>query len=216
MHEMTRTGIREGDPDVTGADAEAIRAEAGALNALLAAWDGDDAAIRADVDLTPAGRDRKLAERTAAAVAAIDRIADTRESRTGLGKRIADITAALASRFAHPAPLSDNERHRLELREREVRDALRTLPAPEGFHRIREAAAANDLETLRAVAHAPVAAAVIPPEQFAQVDALHRARYHGTQTAALAAAERAAAVLDYNTDLARRIVRGEVNRRRAA
>jgi hypothetical protein len=102
------------------------------------------------------------------------------------------------------------------LRELEVRDALRVLPAPERFHRTREAAAANDLETLRAVKHAPAAAAVIPPEQFAQVDALHRARYHGGQTATLDAAERAAAVLDYNTDLARRIVRGEVTRRRAA
>ena len=216
MHDMTRYGIREVDPTVTGADAEAIRAEAGAFDTLLAKWDADDAAIRADADLTPAGRDRKVAERTNAALAEIDRIADTRQNRTGLAKRIADIRAALATRFEHPATLSDLDRHRLELREREVREVLRALPPIERFHRLRQAAAENDLETLRAAYHAPVAARLIPAEQFEQVDALHRAKYHGAQTAALDAAERAAGVLDYNTDLARRIVRGEVHRRRAA
>lgn len=218
---MNPHGLLEALPGVTDEDLQGtVGEQAAALTAKLDAYQHARRKVLADEGLNHIGRRDRLRQLAEATLQAIEQTASVRygaHTAESLGRAIEHQQVTLANRLdAVPTPdghgltrvVPKDERQLAELRERELRDRLLALKPDDRYAVALTAAERNDVELLRAIAHAPQSFPILPPEHFAQVERAHIDTHHAPAGARLRALENLQSTLTYNTNAARRAVQG--------
>jgi hypothetical protein len=174
------------------------------------------AAVMADPGLNTAGRRTRLRALQDSTVAAINRL----ETSGLIAVTVRTLTAertilqnALTNRLdfrlgadgvglERRVPPAERPVH--EQREREIRDRLLALDPVARVALAHTAALDNDVETLRAIAHAPRAFPVLAAADFAAVDRAHAEAHHAAEADGVRALDAALDTLRWNFTVTRR------------
>lgn len=190
-----------------------IRSQETDLTALLDAYEHARNRIFSDRGLNAGGQRGRLMKLQQETISALDTFrANHARSLASIEAERALVAHRLEARLDY-APVSGGggliplvkpaEAERAELRERECRDRLLTLDPLVRFSTVMTAAEKNDVELLRAVAHAPLAFPLLPAEHLADVHARHIARHYPQEARRLRELEAYKDTWHFNVNTAR-------------
>ena len=213
-HIVTKFGFVDQHPRLPDTLAPVLREQTARLTRIASQWAGECDAVEADAHLSAEGRSAKLdglAEKYTPVLDSLDGEAFAGRTPRAIRAEAEALRATMVVRFDIPTAGVE-----ATLRAREIRDRLLALPDADRLAIALTAADANDVETLRAIKTAPPAFPVLAPDRWQAVELRHRTHHDAARARTLEDLERLAEALDYNMDLARRTVRGNGLRRRAA
>lgn len=188
------------------------------LTAILDAHAHEMAKVQADHGLNAMGRTERLRRAQDAAVKALDEHEKRGARLLGTVQTDADvIRGRLAARLDFQPDkngtglvprIAEADRAAAAVREREIRDRLLNLDATQRLAVGLTAATSNDLETLRAIAHAPASFPILDSASWKQVDDAHVQQHHAADTARLRELDNYVGTVNFNLNVARRRLQG--------